>query len=91
MLASKEEKIWLYTNSLNYYLLVLFVYMNLVGKEFNQVYNNVKKLEGVTQLSQAKMLAKKSQNIGNFNMSLSKVHGKYVRTWFYELFPFYLF
>lgn len=41
--------------------------MTFAGKGFNEVSVYIKKLEGLTQ---AKMLTKKSHNVGNFSGSL---------------------
>lgn len=83
LLTYEEERIHLYMKGLNYNLQVFFVHMTLVEKGFNKVSNDVKKLERVTQVGQAKILAKKSQNIcnfswpniGNFSWSYFKGHG----------------
>lgn len=49
--------------------------MTFVGKGFNKVSYYVKKLEGVTQIGHANILAKKSPNVVNFSGSISKGHG----------------
>lgn len=50
--------------------------MTSSGKGFNKVFDNVKILEMVTQMSQTMMLAKKSPNFQNFNGFYSKSHGQ---------------
>uniref|UniRef100_M1DSX7 'chromo' domain containing protein n=1 Tax=Solanum tuberosum TaxID=4113 RepID=M1DSX7_SOLTU len=47
-----------------------------VGKSFNEVTNFVKKVEGVRQDDQAKVLAKKAKNSGNFQGSYSRSSGR---------------
>lgn len=74
MLTSKEERIMLYIKGMIYDLQVLCLYMTSAGKGFNKVSNYVKKLEGVTEVNQAKILADKSWNVRNFNWYYSKVH-----------------
>lgn len=41
--------------------------MTFAGKQFNEVSDYVKKMEGTMQAGQAKMLAKKSCSVGNFS------------------------
>lgn len=43
--------------------------MNSMGKEFNEVSDNVKMLEWVMQASQDMILVKKSCNVGDFSGS----------------------
>lgn len=50
------------------------MHMTSVEKGLSEVSNFVKKLEGITQAGQAKILAKKSMNIGNLSRSYSKCH-----------------
>lgn len=47
------------------------MHMNFGGKRFNKVTNYVKKLDGVRQVGHAKVLAKKSNSMGNFSGSYS--------------------
>lgn len=47
--------------------------MSFVAKSFNEVADYMKKLEGVKKVVQAKALSKKSQNVGNFSNSYSRV------------------
>lgn len=41
--------------------------MNSIEKGFKEVSNYIKKFKGAIQVVQAKLLAKKSHNVGNFN------------------------
>lgn len=54
---------------------VLSVRMISVGKSFNEVTDYSKKIEGVQQVGHAKVLAKKSKNVGTFRGSSSKGSG----------------
>lgn len=52
------------------------MHTTLTEKRFNKVSDYVKKLEGVTQVGQARMLVNKSHTIGNFSGSWSKDQGQ---------------
>lgn len=67
MLGTMEERIQLYVKVFNTNLLILTLHDTFVGKSFIEVSENVKKLKRVQQVGQAKVLAKKPQNVGNFN------------------------
>lgn len=71
LLTFEEERIYLYIKDLKNDLHVLSGHMNFTEKRFNEFLNYVKKLERVTQVGQAKIFAKKSQN---FRGSYSKGH-----------------
>lgn len=75
LLTTKEDGIWHYAKGLNYNLQYLSAHMTSVGKRFNKVLDYVKKLEGLIQVGQNKMLAKQSCNIWTFSGSFFKVHG----------------
>ncbi|KAK4721877.1 hypothetical protein R3W88_012110 [Solanum pinnatisectum] len=47
LVTTKEERIRLFVNGLNYELQVLFVHMTSARKNFNEVTDFVKKVEGV--------------------------------------------
>lgn len=53
-------------------LQVLSMHMMSAWKIFNEVIDYVKKIKGVQQLGQAKALAQRSKNAGNFSGSYSK-------------------
>lgn len=70
-LGTEEEQIWLYVKGLTIDLQILSVHMDFVENSFNDVYDYVKNLEGVQRAGLAEVLAKKSQNTGNFSDSYS--------------------
>lgn len=52
------------------------MHMTFLEKVCNELSNYMMKLERVTHIGKAKMLAKKCQNVGNFNGSFFMGHGK---------------
>ncbi|KAH0743175.1 hypothetical protein KY290_031168 [Solanum tuberosum] len=76
LVTTEEERIRLFVKGLNYELQVLSVYMTSAGKSFSEVTDFVKKVEGVRRDSQAKALAKKAKNTGNFQGSYSRGSGR---------------
>lgn len=61
---------------LNYDIYLLFVHMSSTGKGFNKVSDYLNMFKRVIQEGQAKIFARKSQNIGNFRGYFSKVYTK---------------
>ncbi|WMV26670.1 hypothetical protein MTR67_020055 [Solanum verrucosum] len=66
LVTTEEERICLFVKGLNSELQLLSVHMTSAGKNFNEVTDFVKKVEGVRRDGQAKALAKKTKNSGNF-------------------------
>lgn len=76
LLDIKEERILLFIKDFIIYLQLLIVYMSSSRKTFNDITDYVKNLEAVKQVSHAKVLANKSQNMGKFNVSYSRGYNK---------------
>uniref|UniRef100_M1DT60 'chromo' domain containing protein n=1 Tax=Solanum tuberosum TaxID=4113 RepID=M1DT60_SOLTU len=76
LVTIEEERIRLFIKRLNYELQVLSVHITSAGRSFNEVTNFVKKVEGVRRDGQAKALAKRAKNSGNFQGSYSKGAGR---------------
>lgn len=66
--------IWLFIKGLNTDIQVLSIHITFVGKTFNYIADEVKKLKGVKLVGQAKALSKKSHNVNNFSGSYPKGH-----------------
>lgn len=60
LVTIEEERNHLFIRGLSFILQVLYVHMNYSGRSFNEITNNVKKVEGMRQYNQAKALAKRS-------------------------------
>lgn len=76
LLIFGKGKTCLYIKGLYYSLYESSVHITLEWKGFNDVSDYVKKLKGVTQVVQAKILAMKSQNVANFYGSYSNGHNE---------------
>ena len=55
---------------------MLFVHMPSAGRGFNEMTDYVKKVERVKRDGQAKVLAKRAKNYGNFRDSYVKEYGR---------------
>ncbi|WMV59252.1 hypothetical protein MTR67_052637 [Solanum verrucosum] len=76
LVTIEEERICLFIRGLNSELQVLSVHMTSTRRSFNEVTDFVKKVEGVRRDGQAKTLAKRAKNSGNFQGSYSRGSGK---------------
>ncbi|KAH0657946.1 hypothetical protein KY289_026694 [Solanum tuberosum] len=72
LVTIEEEMIHLFIKGLNFELQVLSVHMTSARKSSNEVIYFVKKVEGVRQDGQDKVLVKKAKNSGNFQVSYSR-------------------
>ena len=70
LVSMEKERIRLFIRCLDFELQVLSVHMTSAWRSFNEVTDYVKKVEGVKRDGQAKALAKRAMNSGNFQGSM---------------------
>ena len=69
LVTTKDERIRFSSRGFNFELQVLYVHRTIERNKFNEVMDDVKKVEGVRHDTQEKVFAKRAKNAGNFQDS----------------------